>query len=77
MILRAGCQAALHCPTCEVRPLDLRHIACPLTVIASIRAVPERMLTFMSLLERGLLQKRFGDPLAITCHAEAVVKGLL
>jgi hypothetical protein len=47
----------------------LRHIACPLTVNASIRAVPERMLPLMSLLKSGLLWGRFGDWLAITMQA--------
>jgi hypothetical protein len=52
----------------------LRHVACPLTVNASIRAVPEKMLAAMSLLKSGLLWNRFGDQLAITCYADALVK---
>jgi hypothetical protein len=32
-----------------------RHIACPLTVNASIRAAPEKMLTYISLLKNDLL----------------------
>jgi hypothetical protein len=62
----------------QVRPCPIScHVGCPVTVNASIRAAPERMLIFMSLLKRGLPQKRFGDQLASTCYAEALVKDLL
>jgi hypothetical protein len=54
----AGCvpvRVAPKCPTPRGCDQVLRHIACPLTVNASIRAAPEEMLTFMSLLRSGLL----------------------
>ena len=50
----------------------LRHIACPLTVNASIRAAPEKMLTFMSLLKSGLRWNRFGDQLAISATTDRI-----